>query len=95
MQNPSVHSSLTRQIAFASLALAVFCTFAASLLAQTPTPVTVPTWRYDLTHAGQNTNETALDAGKRERKLVWQAVLASGGQHGIRAAALCARAENE
>ncbi len=25
-----------------------------------PTPVTVPTWRYDLTHAGQNTSETAL-----------------------------------
>jgi hypothetical protein len=32
----------------------------ASLLAQTPTPVPVLTWRYDLTHAGQNTNETAL-----------------------------------
>ena len=32
----------------------------ASLVAQTPTPVTVPTWRYDLTHQGQNTNETAL-----------------------------------
>jgi hypothetical protein len=31
-----------------------------SLLAQTPTPVEVPTWRYDVTHAGQNTNETAL-----------------------------------
>ncbi len=30
------------------------------LLAQTPTPVTVPTWRYDLSHAGQNTRETAL-----------------------------------
>jgi hypothetical protein len=30
------------------------------LAAQAPTPVTVPTWRYDLTHAGQNTNETAL-----------------------------------
>ena len=29
-------------------------------MAQTPTPVIVPTWRYDLTHAGQNTNETAL-----------------------------------
>lgn len=28
--------------------------------AQTPTPVTVPTWRYDNTHAGQNTHETAL-----------------------------------
>ena len=31
-----------------------------NLAAQAPTPVTVPTWRYDLTHAGQNTNETAL-----------------------------------
>jgi hypothetical protein len=29
-----------------------------SLLAQTP--VTVPTWRYDLTHSGQNTHETEL-----------------------------------
>src|SRR5580698_6564122 len=36
------------------------CLLAASLCAQTPTPVTVPTWRYDLTHAGQNTGETAL-----------------------------------
>ena len=36
------------------------CWPVASLLAQTPTPVTVPTWRYDLTHQGQNTNETAL-----------------------------------
>ena len=43
------------------LALALlFCWPVASLLAQTPTPVTVPTWRYDLTHQGQNTNETAL-----------------------------------
>jgi hypothetical protein len=30
------------------------------LVAQVPTPVMVPTWRYDLTHAGQNTRETAL-----------------------------------
>lgn len=29
-------------------------------MAQTPTPVPVLTWRYDLTHAGQNTQETAL-----------------------------------
>src|SRR3984885_5071539 len=29
-------------------------------VAQTPTPVTVPTWRYDITHAGANTSETAL-----------------------------------
>ncbi len=39
---------------------ASFCVLAAGLLAQTPTPVPVPTWRYDLTHAGQNTSETAL-----------------------------------
>ncbi len=32
----------------------------ANLAAQTPTPVPVTTWRYDLTHAGQNTNETEL-----------------------------------
>jgi hypothetical protein len=31
-----------------------------SLPAQTPTPVPVLTWRYDLTHAGQNTSETTL-----------------------------------
>ncbi|WP_162601370.1 chitobiase/beta-hexosaminidase C-terminal domain-containing protein [Occallatibacter savannae] len=29
-------------------------------MAQTPTPVPVLTWRYDQTHAGQNTSETAL-----------------------------------
>lgn len=28
--------------------------------AQAPSPVAVPTWRYDLTHAGQNPGETAL-----------------------------------
>jgi Chitobiase/beta-hexosaminidase C-terminal domain/Bacterial Ig domain len=60
MQHPSVHSPLTRQIALASLALALFCALAATMFAQTPTPVTVPTWRYDLTHAGENTQETAL-----------------------------------
>src|SRR3569833_3297666 len=38
----------------------IFCSSASSILAQTPTPVPVPTWRYDSTHAGQNTNETAL-----------------------------------
>jgi len=43
-----------------ALVLALLCVSAVSLLAQTPTPVPVPTWRYDLTHAGQNTSETAL-----------------------------------
>ncbi len=44
-----------RELVWASL-----CVLAASLSAQTPTPVPVLTWRYDLTHAGQNTGETAL-----------------------------------
>jgi hypothetical protein len=43
-----------------ALVLASLCVSAMTLLAQTPTPVPVPTWRYDLTHAGQNTSETAL-----------------------------------
>jgi hypothetical protein len=34
--------------------------FAASLIAQAPTAVPVLTWRYDVTHEGQNTSETAL-----------------------------------
>jgi hypothetical protein len=40
--------------------LGLLCVPGARVLAQTPTPVPVLTWRYDLTHAGQNTNETAL-----------------------------------
>jgi hypothetical protein len=40
--------------------LSIICATATPLFAQTPTPVPVPTWRYDLTHAGQNTSETAL-----------------------------------
>ena len=52
--------TLMSLFALSLLVLALFCVPAASLLAQTPTPVTVPTWRYDLTHAGQNTSETAL-----------------------------------
>lgn len=43
------------------LALTSFCVGPAPrLMAQTPTPVIVPTWRYDLTHIGANTSETAL-----------------------------------
>jgi hypothetical protein len=52
--------TLTSLVVLSLLVLALFCMPVASLLAQTPTPVTVPTWRYDLTHAGQNTSETAL-----------------------------------
>lgn len=40
------------------LILTLSCAPVASLRAQTP--VTVPTWRYDLTHSGQNTQETEL-----------------------------------
>ncbi len=42
------------------LLLALLCLPVGSLFAQIPTPVPVLTWRYDLTHAGQNTSETAL-----------------------------------
>src|SRR5262245_52605750 len=41
-------------------ALSLFCGGMLRAIAQTPTPVNVPTWRYDLTHVGANTNETAL-----------------------------------
>ena len=44
-----------RMLAFAFLSAPLI-----SLVAQAPTPVPVLTWRYDLTHAGQNTQETAL-----------------------------------
>ncbi len=55
---PEVSTSL---LLLSLLALAwLVCVPVSSLLAQTPTAVTVPTWRYDVTHAGQNTNETAL-----------------------------------
>jgi hypothetical protein len=53
----------------------LFCGPVASLVAQTPTPVTVPTWRYDLTHQGQNTNETALTTANVNVNFVRQAVL--------------------
>ena len=42
------------------LAFVLICAPFTSVVAQSPTPVPVPTWRYDLTHAGQNTQETAL-----------------------------------
>ena len=42
------------------VATAFLCATPPSLMAQTATPVPVLTWRYDLTHAGQNTLETAL-----------------------------------
>ena len=42
------------------LGLLLLCLPSQWIVAQTPTPVPVPTWRYDLTHAGQNTKETEL-----------------------------------
>lgn len=47
--------ALTRAIAIAAVCGMVPC-----LTAQTPTAVPVTTWRYDLTHSGANTQETAL-----------------------------------
>src|ERR1700723_670106 len=47
-------------VAFSLAALALLFLPLSCVLAQTPTPVPVLTWRYDLTHQGQNTNETAL-----------------------------------
>ncbi|MGB6933108.1 MAG: hypothetical protein WBD91_10035, partial [Acidobacteriaceae bacterium] len=44
---------------FWSALVLFFCISGPSLVAQTPTPITVPTWRYDLTHSGENTQETA------------------------------------
>ncbi|MGB6689195.1 MAG: chitobiase/beta-hexosaminidase C-terminal domain-containing protein [Terracidiphilus sp.] len=55
----TIYKTRTTRIALCALGLALFGVPAASVLAQ-PTPVPVLTWRYDLTHAGQNTNETAL-----------------------------------
>jgi outer membrane protein assembly factor BamB len=52
--------TLTSPISLSLVFLALLANSPAGLFAQTPTPVTVPTWRYDLTHAGQNTQETAL-----------------------------------
>jgi Chitobiase/beta-hexosaminidase C-terminal domain len=45
---------------FSIVLLIAWCGSSRALWAQTPTPVPVLTWRYDLTHAGQNTQETAL-----------------------------------
>ena len=43
------------------LGLSLFCCgLVPPLVAQTPTPVIVPTWRYDITHIGANSGETAL-----------------------------------
>jgi len=56
---PALPAGLTNFFWFCLFVL-VWLSPVPKLVAQTATPVTVPTWRYDLTHAGQNTNETAL-----------------------------------
>jgi hypothetical protein len=43
-----------------SLSLLLLALPVASLWGQAPTPVPVPTWRYDLTHSGSNSSETLL-----------------------------------
>jgi hypothetical protein len=62
IQRPISAIAHKQTVFFALNLLVLVSVFAAGarLVAQTPTPVTVPTWRYDLTHSGQNTNETAL-----------------------------------
>ena len=52
-----IFASSLRSIA---LLFALICAGLLLLPAQTPTAVPVLTWRYDLTHAGQNTQETLL-----------------------------------
>lgn len=50
--------SIISASALRGVAWSLLCAVAAPMFAQTPVPVL--TWRYDLTHAGQNTSETAL-----------------------------------
>jgi hypothetical protein len=45
---------------YRKLCVLLICALAWSAFAQTATPVNVPTWRYDNTHAGANTQETLL-----------------------------------
>jgi len=51
---------LVKHSVLASLAFIMLCFLAVGVGAQSPTPVPSPTWRYDITHQGQNTQETAL-----------------------------------
>jgi hypothetical protein len=55
-----IAKTLTSLFALVFMLLALLEVPSATLLAQTPTPVAVPTWRYDMSHSGQNTSETAL-----------------------------------
>ena len=56
----STIKTLIRVVALSSFAWGLFSVPGVRVEAQTPTPAPVLTWRYDLSHAGQNTNETAL-----------------------------------
>jgi hypothetical protein len=53
-------STVLELVGLLVLAPVAFSFLAVSVRAQTPTPVPSPTWRYDITHQGQNTQETAL-----------------------------------
>ena len=52
--------ALPSRLRFCALSVALYV-IPCLAAAQSPTPVPVLTWRYDLTHAGQNTSETALN----------------------------------
>ena len=55
-----IHKAIEKRNRLLALLLASPCFLVATLAAQIPTAVPVLTWRYDLTHSGQNTSETAL-----------------------------------
>ena len=55
-----IHKAIEKRNRLLALLLASPCFLVATLSAQIPTAVPVLTWRYDLTHSGQNTSETAL-----------------------------------
>ncbi|HEY2859820.1 MAG TPA: hypothetical protein VGJ21_15470, partial [Terracidiphilus sp.] len=57
---PSISRSQSIVSAAGGLTCVLLSILTPALVAQTPTPVPVTTWRYDLTHAGQNTKETVL-----------------------------------
>jgi len=54
------YPTIKRRDTLTMLTVIWLCTAAVPGLTQTPTAVPVPTWRYDLTHAGENTSETEL-----------------------------------
>ena len=80
--------------ALGASALAFLCAHVAAVFAQAPTPVTVPTWRYDNTHSGANTSETALTPANVNVNSFGKLFSLPGRQHDVCAAALRALADN-